>query len=97
MLGRVRPASQLIVGDEILVAVEPFAERLVSRDRAHGTAKVSFAALGLDVSSQIEVLLVAYRGVARTVMADLWRILNSRLQTFSRRLTGSRSSPTIEA
>ncbi len=85
LLGRVQPASQLIVGDEILVAVEPFAEgqpllgnfdlvfastaapvvtivpdpvggwyRVIARSA--GTAKVSFAALGLDVSWQLEVL-----------------------------------------
>lgn len=85
LLGRVRPSSQLIVGDEILVAVEPFADgqpllgnfdlsfastaapvvtivpdpvggwyRVIARSA--GTAKVSFAALGLDVSWQIEVL-----------------------------------------
>ncbi len=85
LLGRVQPASQLIVGDEILVAVEPFSDgqpllgnfdlaytttvapvvtivpdpvggwyRVIARSA--GTAKVSFAALGLDVSWQIEVL-----------------------------------------
>jgi len=85
LLGRVQPASQLIVGDEILVAVEPFADgqpllgnfdlvfastaapvvtivpdpvggwyRVIAR--SPGMANVSFAALGLDVSWQIEVL-----------------------------------------
>jgi len=85
LLGRVQPASQLIVGDEILVAVEPFADgqpllgnfdlsyastaapvvtivpdpvggwyRVIARSA--GMSKVSFAALGLDVSWQIEVL-----------------------------------------
>lgn len=85
LLGRVQASSQLIVGDEILVAVEPFAGgqpllgnfeltyastaapvvtivpdpvggwyRVIARSA--GMAKVSFAALGLDVSWQIEVL-----------------------------------------
>ena len=85
LLGRVQSSSQLIVGDEILVAVEPFADgqpllgnfelsygstaapvvtivpdpvggwyRIIARTA--GMAKVSFAALGLDVSWQIEVL-----------------------------------------
>jgi hypothetical protein len=85
LLGRVQPSSQLIVGDEILVAVEPFANgqpllgnfelsfsttaapmvtivpdpvggwyRVIARSA--GMAKVSFAALGLDVSWQLEVL-----------------------------------------
>lgn len=85
LLGQVQPSSQLLVGDEILVAVEPFANgqpllgsfalsyqttsgaivqvvpdpvfgwyRVVAR--APGSARVSFAALGLDVSWQIEVL-----------------------------------------
>ncbi len=85
LLGRVQASSQLIVGDEILVAVEPFADgqpllgnfdlafasttapvvtivpdpvggwyRVIARSA--GTAKVSFAALGLDVSWNLEVL-----------------------------------------
>lgn len=85
LLGRVQPASQLIVGDEILIAVEPFAGgqpllgnfalsyastaapivtivpdpvggwyRVVARSA--GMANVSFTALGLDVSWQLEVL-----------------------------------------
>lgn len=85
LLGQVQPSSQLLPGDEILVAVEPFANgqpllgnfvldyrttsgatvqvvpdpvfgwyRVVAR--APGNATVSFAALGLDVSWQIEVL-----------------------------------------
>jgi hypothetical protein len=85
LLGRVQSSSQLIVGDEILVAVEPFAEgqpllgnfdlvyastaapvvtivpdpvggwyRVIARSA--GMATVSFTALGLDVSWQLEVL-----------------------------------------
>jgi hypothetical protein len=85
LLGQVQPSSQLLVGDELLVAVEPFANgqpllgnfvldyrttsgaivqilpdpvfgwyRVVAR--APGQATVSFAALGLDVAWQIEVL-----------------------------------------
>ncbi|MCW5803042.1 MAG: hypothetical protein KIT31_11705 [Deltaproteobacteria bacterium] len=85
LLGRVQPSSQLLPGDEVLIAVEAYAngQPLLGRyelayattdpaavqiledpvfglyrviARRPGSAKLSFAALGLDVAWDVEVL-----------------------------------------